>query len=298
MTAITPEVAFAIPSELGEGALWDVKESRLLWVDIVLQKLYEYDPRNGSNLAYHVGQSVGTVVLTEQGQALLGLRHSITLLDRVTGRLRPICEIEATREHTRLNDGKCDPMGRFWVGSICEREPHFDGGLYCLDENLELTQKLAGIQCSNGLVWTRDASRFYYVDTPTQEIWGFLYDAQTGNLTEKAVVATIPRELGCPDGMTIDSEDQLWVALWEGGRVVRVDPRSGQVTLEVPVPALNVTSVAFGGPNLDELYITTARAGMSPEARQELPLSGSLFRAKVPFHGVPATRYRGNLCAR
>lgn len=293
MTPFSVDVAFAIPSELGEGALWDVRQQLLYWVDIVGNKIYAYNPRNKSNLAYDVGQSVGTVVLSEDDQILLGLRNGIASLNPNTGTVTVLTDPESDKPHTRLNDGKCDPQGRFWVGSICERAPHNDGGLYCLDADLTVTQKLFGIQCSNGLVWTRDARTFYYIDTPTREIWGFCFDAATASLSEKRVVATVPQELGFPDGMTIDEDDHLWVALWEGGRVLRIDPSNGRIELEIPVPARNVTSVAFGGEALDELYITTASVGMSPEQQAEFPKAGSLFRVKLPYRGVPTRRFAG-----
>lgn len=295
MNTWTVQTAFSIPSELGEGALWDPREQRLYWVDILLQKVHVYNPSNRSNLAYDVGQSVGTVVLTEDNRLLLGLRHGIGWLEPSTGELHLVADPESGKPHTRMNDGKCDPEGRFWVGSICEREPTFDGGLYCLGRDLSVTQKLDHIQCSNGLVWSKDGTRFFYIDTPTQEIWGFDFAGTTGHITNKTVVATIPRNQGCPDGMTIDSEDHLWVALWDGGKVLRIDPASGQIEEEIPVPARNITSVAFGGAAFDELYITTARVGMSEEQRRELPLAGSLFRVKLPYHGVPATRFAGKL---
>ncbi|HMA96581.1 MAG TPA: SMP-30/gluconolactonase/LRE family protein, partial [Polyangiaceae bacterium] len=196
---------------------------------------------------------------------------------------------------TRLNDGKCDPRGRFWVGSICEHEPEFDGGLYCLDTNLSLSTKLTRIQCSNGLVWTRDNRTFYFIDTPTQEIWGFHFDPESGAIREKRVVARIPSELGSPDGMSIDADDHLWVALFGGHRVIRVDPASGRIELQIPVPASNVTSVAFGGRDLDELYITTARIGLTPEQCAAEPLAGSLFCVQVPYQGVVANRFGRNL---
>jgi sugar lactone lactonase YvrE len=295
MTSYSVDIAFAVPSELGEGALWDERQQLLYWVDITQNKVYAFNPGNKSNLAYDVGQSVGSVVLTENDLILLGLRSGIGCLNPSTGSVVILVNPERDKPHTRLNDGKCDPQGRFWVGSICEGEPKFDGGLYCLNPDLSVVKKLSNIQCSNGLVWTSDTQTFYYIDTPTQEIWGFCYDAATASLSEKQVVARIPSELGHPDGMTIDTENHLWVALWNGGRVVRVNPSNGRIELEIPVPARNVTSVAFGGRNLDELFITTAQAGKSYEARQEQPLAGSLFHIKLPYRGFPAKRFSGRI---
>jgi sugar lactone lactonase YvrE len=295
MTQFAVDIAFATPSELGEGALWDARQQRLYWVDILLQKVYAYDPKSRSNLAYDVGQSVGTVVLTDDDKLLLGLRNGFGWLEPATGETHLVSDPEADKPHTRFNDGKCDPQGRFWVGTICEREPTFDGGLYCLAHDLSVTKKLDKIQCGNGLVWSKDGTRFYYIDTPTQQIWGFDFAGTSGQISNKTVVATIPRGHGCPDGMTIDEADHLWVAMWDGGRVLRVDPATGQIECEIPMPARNVTSVAFGGADLDELYVTTARVGMSPEQRHEFPHAGSLFRVKLPYRGVPATRFAGKL---
>lgn len=291
MPNFSVEVAFLCPSELGEGALWDEQQGVLYWVDIVGNKVNRFDPRTRSNLSYDVGESVGTVVLTRDHRLLLGLRSGIAWLDPASGRITHLVDPEPDKPHTRLNDGKCDPLGRFWVGSICEREPRFDGGLYRLDTDLRLHRVLDKIQTSNGLVWTRDEKTFYYIDTATHEIWGFDYDAPTGNIDNKRIVVHLSDDYGSPDGMTIDSSDHLWVALYRGHRVLRIDPREGRIELEIEIPATNVTSVAFGGEQLHELYITTARAGLSPEERAKEPLAGSLFRVQLPYRGVPAKRF-------
>jgi sugar lactone lactonase YvrE len=297
MANLTVEVAFHHPSELGEGAIWDEQQGVLYWVDIIGNKVNRFDPRNRSNLAYDVGESVGTVVLSRDNRLLLGVRSGMAWLDPDTGHVTHLADPESDKPHTRMNDGKCDPKGRFWVGSICEGEPRFDGGLYCLDTDLSVTQKLSGIQCSNGLVWTGDKQTFYYIDTPTHEIWGFDYELETGSISNKRVVVRLADALGSPDGMAIDSDDHLWVALYHGHQVLRIDPKSGQTVLTLPVPATNVTSIAFGGTAFDELYITTARAGLGPEQRANEPLAGSLFRVRVPYRGVPASRFGRALCA-
>lgn len=294
MHQLVVDVAFRQPAELGEGALWDERDGVLYWVDIIGNKVHRFDPRNRSNLSYDVGESVGTVVLGQNGSLLLGLRSGIAWLDPTRGRVTHLCDPEPDKPHTRLNDGKCDPRGRFWVGSICEQEPKFDGGLYCLDADQRLSQKLSQIQCSNGLVWTRDEKTFCYIDTPTHEIWKFDYSAESGRIDNRRVLSRIPEELGSPDGMAIDCDDHLWVALYHGHRVLRVDPADGRIELEIELPVTNVTSVAFGGRELDELYITTARAGLSPESLAREPLAGSLFRVRVPYQGVAAQRYAGH----
>jgi sugar lactone lactonase YvrE len=292
---IEAKLKFPLLCDLGEGSLWDEREQVLYWIDIAQNKVYRYNPQNGSNLAYDVGENVGTVVVTINDKLLLALRSGFAWLDPNTGRVTHLGDPEADKPHTRFNDGKCDPKGRFWAGTMVENSQTGDGALYCLDTDLTITRKLTGVTCSNGLVWSRDQRRFYYIDTPTLQINCFEFDLETGSLGARRVVAALPRETGAPDGMTIDSEDGLWVALFGGGRVIRIAPLSGQVDCEVEVASPNVTSCAFGGPELNELYITTARVGLSDERRREYPLAGSLFSARLPFRGVPAYRFAREL---
>lgn len=289
------DVAFPNPSELGEGSLWDTEQQRLYWVDIVQQKVFCFDPRNGSNLAFDVGESVGTVVLTKQGLLLLALRSGFATLDPRSGRLQRLSDPEAHLEGNRFNDGKCDPRGRFWAGTMVEKGPSGGANLYCLHRDLRVERVLEGVSCSNGLAWTADERRLYYVDTPTRQVHAFDFDAETGALSGRRVVFEVPAELGAPDGMTIDSDDHLWLALWGGGRVVRVDPVAGKLETELAIPAHNVTSCAFGGEGLNDLYVTTARVGTPAERLAALPLAGSLFRVRLPWHGVPAPRFAGEL---
>ena len=212
-----------------------------------------------------------------------------------TGKLTRIADPEADRPDTRFNDGKCDPQGRFWAGTMVEGGNRRSGALYCLDTDLTVSKKLDGVTTSNGLVWTRDSATFYYIDTPTHQVQAFDFDPDRADLHNQRVAAEIPNDWGAPDGMTIDEQDHLWIALFRGSRVVRLDPRTGQFELAVSLPALNVTSCAFGGPELDQLYITTARVGLDREQRQAQPLAGSLFRARLPYRGVAAKRFARDL---
>ena len=154
---------------------------------------------------------------------------------------------------------------------------------------------LDSVSISNGIVWTKDKKTMYYNDTPTNTIQGFDYDDKTGNITNRRVVVTIQPGTGSPDGMTIDAEDNLWVALWGGYCVAKFNPRTGELLQKIKVPAPNVSSCAFGGKNLETLYITTARQGMNDDRLKEFPLSGGLFSVKPGVHGVPAGFYKGNL---
>ena len=295
MQTVSASVVFPARAQLGEGSLWDDRLGQLYWVDIVGSKVHVFRPQNRSNLSYDVGQNVGTVVATENDKLLLALRDGFGWLDPETGRMHLLEQLLADLPNQRFNDGKCDPTGRFWAGTMVEHGPKGGAKLYCLDADLGITTKIEGVTISNGLCWSSDRSRFYYVDTPTHEIVAYDFDANDGSIEKRRVVATIPEDVGAPDGMTIDAEDQLWVALFHGSAVLRIDPQSSAVTFRVEVAASNVTSCAFGGAELDELFITTARVGLSERELEQQPLAGSLFSVKLPFRGVPAPRFSRRL---
>jgi sugar lactone lactonase YvrE len=152
---------------------------------------------------------------------------------------------------------------------------------------------LEGVSVSNGIVWTADRTAMYYVDTPTRRVDRFDYDHDTGEIANRSVAVRIPERMGFPDGMTIDSEGMLWVCLWQGSKVSRWDPKTGELLQTVDLPASNVTSCAFGGGKLDQLYITTARSGLGTEQLESEPLAGGLFRADMGVSGVPAFEFAG-----
>jgi sugar lactone lactonase YvrE len=285
---VTAEVAVQRRSDLGEGSLWDADLQRLLWVDIAQHRLLIHDPATGADVEFDVDEEIGTVVVSKNGKPVLALRDRVASLDPSSGTVTHLVSVGPTREGLRCNDGKCDPRGRLWVGTM---GPAGSAALYCVDTDLSVKQKLDGVTISNGLAWNRAGTRFYYVDTPTQRVDVFDYDVGRGEIANRRTVIEFPKEQGAPDGMTIDDQDRLWVALWGGGAVVRVDPESGRALEQVSVPARNVTSCAFGGPELDQLFITTARAGTDASALEALPDTGSLFRASVSARGVPAHRF-------
>lgn len=291
MNRVAAKLAHQARCSLGEGSLWDVETQRLFFVDIIGHKVFRFDPETGAIDDFDVGQDVGTVVLDEDGKLILGLRSGVARFDMTTGSTRPLVAPEPNTPGNRLNDGKCDPRGRFFVGSMVEDGNKGNGGLYAVDASLSVRKVLAGIDCSNGLVWSRDEATFYYIDTPTQRVRAFDYDAEGGTLGKERVAFELPKSLGAPDGMTIDEHDHLWIALWGGSKVLRVDPLQGRVVFEVDVPAERVTSCAFGGKNLDHLFITTAAVGAKPDELERLPLTGSLFVAETGFRGVPSRRF-------
>ncbi len=288
-------IAVNTQSTLGEGAIWDERRQCLFWVDIYKGILHRLDPATSKHDHFEIGGFLGSVVPSEGEELILLNNRSFVSFNWKTRSTRVIGEVEQDIDENRFNDGKCDPAGRFWAGTMPQPEDKASGGLYCLYPDLKIEKKLENISVSNGLVWSGDKKTFYYIDTPTKEVWGFNYDDATGNITNKRVAASIPESEGFPDGMSIDSEGKLWIAHWGGYQVARWDPITGKKLFSIKMPVSQVTSCAFGGENLDQLYITCARKGLSEEALKKEPLAGSLFvyDTKGEFKGVPANRFRG-----
>ena len=280
-------------AQLGEGSFWHPAENKLYWIDIERKELHIYDPVSKKDIHFDVGARIGTVVPVKSGGALVALQNGIHFIDTKTGKL--IFLNNPLPENIRFNDGKCDPAGRFWVGSM-----HLDfikgaASLYRFDKDKTIHTMVNDVTCSNGIVWTADKKTMYYTDTPTGNIDAFDYDEATGNISNRRTVVKVPDGNGAPDGMTIDSEDKLWVALWGGNGVARFDPLTGKMLLKINVPAPHTTSCAFGGKDLKTLYITTAREGLNETQLKEYPLSGGLFTIDLDVKGVPANFYQGSM---
>jgi sugar lactone lactonase YvrE len=291
---LTADLVLDTKSKLGEGSLWHPKEKKLYWVDIEGKILHIYDPATGKDKELPVGSRIGTVVPVKNGGALVALQNGIHKIDTKTGKLSFI-SAPFTDTSLRFNDGKCDPSGRFWVGTLALDSRRRGAVLYRMDGDKSIRVMLDSVSISNGIVWTKDKKTMYYNDTPTGTVQAFDYDDKTGAISNRRVVVRIARGGGGPDGMTIDADGNLWVALWGSGTVGKFDPRTGQLLQKVFVPAPNVSSCAFGGKNLDILYITTARAWMNEEKLKQFPLSGGLFAVKPGVKGVRAEFYKGKL---
>lgn len=280
---------------LGEGPIWDTRENALWWIDINEHKLHRFDPSANENRTWDVGQRVGTVVPRASGGLMLALQSGFASFDPITESLRVVSDPEAHLPENRFNDGKCDPAGRFWAGTLELVEENMQAGtLYCLYPDGHVEAKVPEVGISNGIVWTSDKTTMYYIDTPTRRVDAFDYDNETGAIANRRPAIALPDDfVGYPDGMTIDSEDNLWVALWGGWGIVRFDPRTGEELDRVDVPASQVTACAFGGPDLRDLFITTARRDLEGPALEKEPHAGGLFHAKVAATGVEANAYAG-----
>lgn len=290
--ASTPELVLDCKAELGEGPIWDPDAQKLYWVNILANEVHIYDPASEKDRCIDCGQMVGTVVARQSGGLMVALQNGFASLDLDTQKIQHIADPENNPE-VRFNDGKCDPAGRFWAGSLPLSENVPEGSLYSLETNHSVQKRLTGITIANGIVWTSDAKTMYYIDTPTMKIDAYDFDIETGDISNHRVAVTVPEEFGWPDGMAIDAEDKIWVAHWGGWQVTRFDPETGEILQKIKIPAEQVTACAFGGPNLNQLYITTANTGIGPAALAKQPHAGGIFVTEVGVSGVPSAKFAG-----
>ena len=280
---------YRTPARLGEGAFWNHQTGELYWVDIEAKLLHIYNPATRTDRSFPTPSRVGTVVPANEQEALIALENGIYKINTQSGAVTPFCPLEADLPGNRFNDGKCDPAGRLWVGSMDLATSNPTASLYRIDTNGAPTKMLDQITISNGIVWTADQKTMYYIDTPTGQIRAYDYDIASGTITNERVAVEVPESLGYPDGMTIDEEDMLWVGIWNGNCVAHFDPQTGQLLSKIEVPAHNVTACAFGGPDLDTLYITTASEDMTEEEKRTFPDAGSIFKAVPGVKGVKSS---------
>jgi sugar lactone lactonase YvrE len=277
---------YEIKSKLGEGAFWNYRTQEFYWVDIEGKSLHIYNPKTKNNKSFLLPSRIGTVVPKNSTEAVVALEDGVYIMNTDSGDISLLSDIENNKTQNRFNDGKCDPLGRLWVGSMALNEEKYSGSLYMIDENGKTELKIDSVTISNGIVWTSNHKTMYYIDTPTAKIRAFDFDNNTGNLSNERVVIEVNDSLGFPDGMAIDEDDMLWVGMWNGNAVIRFNPNTGEIISKIEVPAHNVTSCAFGGKLLDTLYITTASVDMTPEEEAAYPLAGSLFKAVPGVKGV------------
>lgn len=278
---MTVDVVLDATASLGEGPVWDARSSTLRWVDIEPGEVHRFDPPSGVDTFFEVGEAVGTVAVRAAGGLVLATKSGLyTCLDN-GGRRAVLHEVDTAG---RFNDGKADPWGRFWAGTMVEGTDGA-GALYRLDPDHSLHRVLTGVTISNGLGWSPDGRTMYYIDTTARGVDAFDHDPSTGELTDRRRLIDVER--GWPDGMTVDADGCLWVALWDGWGVRRYAP-DGRLLTTVEVPARRVTSCAFGG---SALYITTARTGLTDFTDQ--PKAGSLFACDPGVAGLPAGEWAG-----
>jgi sugar lactone lactonase YvrE len=289
MKRYEPLLLSSLTSELGEGACWWPERNSWCWVDILGHTIY-IRSESGHQQAFDAGTHVTTLVPVAGHDVLIaGLKEGVAFFSPEEG-LGELLAVLDQRDNMRCNDGKCDPAGRLWIGTMQMPAEEGTGTLYCISGKQAPVVKLPGVTISNGLVWKGD--KMYYNDTHTGTVQEFSYDETTGAIAFTRVAIHIPTELGHPDGMAMDSDGMLWIAQWGGSGVYCWNPETGELLGKVEVPAPHVSSCAFGGAHMDEMLITTAREHMTAEQIAQYPLSGSVFHVKLPVKGLPANYFR------
>ncbi|MGM7684953.1 SMP-30/gluconolactonase/LRE family protein [Cytobacillus sp. Hm23] len=288
------ELVVDAQATLGEGPCWDSKTQQLYWVDIFERKLFVYDSHSGENRQIQLNKLVGAVVPKEAGGLILAMEDGFFSMNVETERIQLINDPESHLPENRFNDGKCDPAGRFWAGTTDRNlKMNENGALYCLNTDLSVVKKRTRVNISNGLTWSPDHKHMYYIDTLTKKVIRFDYDISTGQIKDPIDIIFFRNGDGLPDGMTSDEEGKLWIAHWGGSKVSRWDPSTGEQISKIYVPAKNVTSCVFGGKDLNELYITTARSRTSEQDLAIYPHAGGLFKVVTDVKGSGTYRFGG-----
>ena len=243
--------AAAAPAELGEAPVWDSDRGELVWVDIDRGLVHRRSPGR-ADVTLDAGQPVGCAVPRAGGGLALALRDGFALLPRGGGPARVVAPVEGDRADTRMNDGACDPRGRFWAGTMSLRGDTRSAALYRLDPDLHVTRVLPGISVSNGIGWAPDGETLYHVDSPRRRIDVYDFDTASGTIAGRRAAIPVDARLGIPDGLTVDAEGGVWVALW-GGSAVQRHSAEGAVDERIDLPVTNVTSCCFGDSDLGTL---------------------------------------------
>jgi L-arabinonolactonase len=285
------EVAAAHRSIHAEGPIWSEGEQRLYWTDIECSRLWSLDAKTGRATSRAMPEKVCSLAFREKGGLLLAFESGLSFYDLETQAQQRIAEVEPDLPTTRLNDGRCDRQGRFVVGGFDSSEKGLSAA-YRLDLDLSLHRLFGGLSSANSTCFSLDGRTMYYADTPQAVIWAFDYDPQAGTPSHRRIFCDFRDQPGLPDGSVIDAEGCLWNAQWNGGRIVRYRP-NGSVDRVIEVPCRNPTSLAFGGRDLDTLYVTTSRLTLTREEAREQPLAGKLLAVRAGVKGVPETPFRG-----
>lgn len=278
---------------LGEGPRWHAGERRLYWVDILRNELHRFDPATGTDECRTFAAPVGCFAFRAQGGLLLAMKDGLALLDGWDDAPRPFgAQIFADRPDIRFNDGRTDPAGRFWAGSVNMAKSAADAALYRCDPDGAISEVQNGMTTCNAAAFTADGRRFFHADTPSHALRAYATDPATGTLSDERILHRFPMGEGRPDGGSADMEGCYWSALFDGGRVVRLSPE-GDILAEVALPTRRVTMIAFGGEDMRTAYVTTARAGLDEAQLAQQPLAGGLFSFRVDVPGVPEWPFAG-----
>jgi sugar lactone lactonase YvrE len=280
-------------AQLGEGPLWVAREQAIYWVDILTHRVHRYRLDSGEQTTWQFQEEITSLAARAGGGFLCTARNGFALLDLDRSEAREVNLVEAAIGNNRFNDGKVDEYGRYWAGSMDDNQAERSGSLYLLDEHQALSKKDDGYIITNGPAFNCAGDRMYHNETAGGIGETFLFDLDAaGNISNKRRFYRYTPEQGLPDGMTVDAEDCLWVAHFGGHGVTRFSA-DGKIIGRIDLPVPNITSCTFAGDDLDRMFITTARVGLSEAELQEYPLAGALFEYRPGVSGLPTHLYKG-----
>ncbi|HSV86759.1 MAG TPA: SMP-30/gluconolactonase/LRE family protein [Levilinea sp.] len=283
------ELVLIVKDELGEGPLWHPGEQALYWTDIEGRRYHRLDPASGAHEVIPVGERVGALGFRQSGGLVLATDHGFALFDPVARALTHLDDPEAGKPQTRFNDGAVDRAGRFWAGTLGDPE---NNHLYRLDPNGAIHRMDSGIDISNGIGWSLDDRTMYYIDSTRFVIYAYDFDLPSGAIANRRVFVDRSAKTGVPDGLIVDAEDFIWTAIWGGYCLERYDP-AGKLERSISLPVEFPTSMAFGGPTLEDLYITSAQEAIPLPDRPNFPLAGNLFCIRRAGRGLAEPMFAG-----
>jgi sugar lactone lactonase YvrE len=281
----SPQNVFDARARLGECPLWDAADQKLFWVDVYNHRVHQFDPATGQGRYFNTGEVVSAIAPASPGHLLIALKESLAQLNTQTGDIKPLVQLQlSSRVDSRCNDGKCDPQGRFWIGTVSDTPEK--AALYRYDPDGSLHEMETGLTIANGLGWSPDGNTFYLTDSFQHKIYAYDFEPKTGSISNRRVLVDLTDEAVEPDGLTIDAQGNIWSALWDGWAIACFNS-TGKQLFRVKMPVPRPTSVTFGGQNLSDLYITSASVGLSQKEIQLSYMAGDLFRFPTQAKGLP-----------
>jgi sugar lactone lactonase YvrE len=294
---VMPEILVNERALNGEGPSWDMENHLLYWVDIPNAKIFVYNPYTNHNRVINLSNhfsSIGTVAPRQSGGLIFAPDRKIAALDLRTEQVTILGEVERNVPENRFNDGKCDPAGRFLVGTMKNNPDGEPGGsLYIMEADLSVRKLLGGLHISNGMGWSPDYTQFYLADSASKVVWAFDYDLKKGAISNRRSAFTLPPGMGVADGLTVDNQGMIWLAMWDGAQITRWNPKTGQYLDIYKFPAKRTSCCVFGGVDLDELYVTSASVGLEEKDHQIYPYNGALMRLRTMYRGMPSFAFAG-----